>query len=320
MAHATALDSSLVRHYREHGFALVPGLFPVAEVDRLRDHFDAMRRSRLAAGALPAGDGIGDARDPLAEYPRLMHPHRHDSVSRAWLLDARLRGWLNALAGRDPYAVQTMYYFKPPGARGQALHQDQYYLRVQPGTCIAAWMAVDRCDRENGCLQLVPGTHDVPVLCTEQADREVSFTAVTVPLPAGLTPVEVVMEPGDVLFFNGQVIHGSLPNRSRSRFRRALIAHYVAGEARQVARHYFPVLDMDGREVALQESPDGGPCGVWVERNGRPAVEPASPARQAVRAAARRGALRWNGGKPTGIPGVRIRGGPISDTIIEDRG
>jgi ectoine hydroxylase-related dioxygenase (phytanoyl-CoA dioxygenase family) len=33
------------------------------------------------------------------------------------------------------------------------------------------------------------------------------------------------MEPGDVLFFNGQVIHGSLPNRSSTRFRRALIAH-----------------------------------------------------------------------------------------------
>lgn len=42
--------------------------------------------------------------------------------------------------------------------------------------------------------------------------------------------------------------------------------------------------------------------------------------RKAVRAAARRGRLRWNGGKPTGLRGVSIRGGPISDTIIEDRG
>ena len=77
-----------------------------------------------------------------------------------------------------------MYYFKPPGARGQALHQDQYYLRVQPGTCIAAWMAVDRCDRETGCLQVVPDTRDTPVLCTEQADHDASFTNLMVPLPA----------------------------------------------------------------------------------------------------------------------------------------
>lgn len=273
MAHATTVDSSLVQEYREHGFAVVPRLFSRAEVERLGGHFDAMRRSRLAAGTLRVGDGIRDAGDPLAAYPRLMQPHRHDSRSRAWLLDARLRSWLRAHAGRDPYAVQTMFYFKPPGARGQALHQDQYYLRVQPGTCIAAWMAVDRCDRDNGCLQVVPGTRDVPVMCTEPADRAVSFTADAVPLPAGLTPQEVIMEPGDVLFFNGQLIHGSLPNRSRARFRRALIGHYVAGEARQVSHYYFPVLDMDGREVTLQESPGGGPCGVWVNRNGRPAVK-----------------------------------------------
>lgn len=40
------------------------------------------------------------------------------------------------------------------------------------------------------------------------------------------------------------------------------------------------VLDVNGREVTLQESPGGGPCGVWVSRNGRPAVE-LQPARHA---------------------------------------
>ena len=201
MAYATALDSALVRNYREQGYTMVPRLFSRAETAGLRDHFDAMHRSPVAAGTLWVGDAITDADDPLAAWPRIMHPHRRDALSRDWLLDARLRSWLNALTGRDPYAVQTMFYFKPPGARGQALHQDQYYLKVRPGTCIAAWMAVDRCDHENGCLQVVPGTRDVPVLCTEQADHAVSFTDVTVPLPPGLKPVDVIMEPGDVLFF-----------------------------------------------------------------------------------------------------------------------
>ena len=273
MSLATSLDSDLIRCYEEHGYTVVPGLFSRTETDRLRAHFDAMRRSRLAAGTLRVGDNITDTDDPLAAYPRIMQPHRQDSVSREWLLDARLGSWLNALTGRDPYAVQTMFYFKPPGARGQALHQDQYYLRVQPGTCIAAWMAVDRCDRETGCLQVVPGTRDVPVLCTEQADHDASFSSVTVPLPPHLAPEDVIMEPGDVLLFNGQVIHGSLPNRSRTRFRRALIGHYIAGEAQQVAHYYFPVLDMDGREVGLEKGAGGGPCGVWVDRDGRPAVD-----------------------------------------------
>src|SRR3712207_7227872 len=55
-------------------------------------------------------------------------------------------------------------------SRGQALHQDQSYLRVQPGTCMAAWLALDRCDEENGCMQVIPGSHTWPLLCTVEAD------------------------------------------------------------------------------------------------------------------------------------------------------
>ena len=110
----------------------------------------------------------------------------------------------------EPYAAQTMFYYKPPGARGQALHQDQTPLRVHPGTCLAAWMAVDDCDEENGCLQIVPRTHDLPRLCTIEADTTLSFSASTVPLPPGSEPAEpVIMKAGDIVFFNGQVIHGS---------------------------------------------------------------------------------------------------------------
>jgi ectoine hydroxylase-related dioxygenase (phytanoyl-CoA dioxygenase family) len=204
----------------------------------------------------------------------MIHMHRWDETGLRWLLDARLRDSMQALLGTVPYAVQTMFYFKPPGGRGQALHQDQYYLRVQPGTCIAAWMAVDPCDEENGCLQVVPGSHKLPLLCTVKADTAISVTDITVPLPAGMHPVPVIMQPGDVLFFNGQLIHGSLPNTTSNRFRRALIGHYIVGEAEKVAAYFHPVLRMDGTLVELGTSEAGGACGVWVERNGQPTNGP----------------------------------------------
>jgi ectoine hydroxylase-related dioxygenase (phytanoyl-CoA dioxygenase family) len=166
-----------------------------------------------------------------------------------------------------------MLYFKPPGARGQALHQDQFYLRVKPGTCMAAWMALDSCDEPNGCMQVVPGSHTWPLLCTVKADTSVSFTDVTVPVPARHPEIPIVMDPGDVLFFHGSLVHGSAPNTTTDRFRRALIGHYIQADARQVAQYYHPVLRMDGSVVELEVSDRGGPCGIWVERNGRPAVE-----------------------------------------------
>ena len=184
---------------------------------------------------------------------------------------------MTALLGWEPLAVQTMLYFKPPGARGQAVHQDQHYLRAEPGTCMAAWLALDDADEENGCLEVVTGSHRLPVLCTESADTTVSFTDVTVPLPEGMGTSPLPMSAGDVLFFHGSLIHGSYPNRSPDRFRRALIGHYIAGEAEEVAAFYHPVLRMDGTEVELGTSERGGPCGVWKEVDGIPGVELTGP-------------------------------------------
>ena len=105
------------------------------------------------------------------------------------------------------------------------------------------------------------------------ADTTQSFSSRTIDLPEGTSPVPVPMQAGDVLFFNGQVIHGSYPNISTTRFRRSLIAHYIVGEAEKVHEFYHPVLTFDGKEVTLDSSEAGGPCGIWVNEDGTPVVE-----------------------------------------------
>lgn len=244
------------RFYSEHGFWLSKGLFEPEEAASIGRHF--MEMNSQHEGYREA-DGHND--DPLRRYPRQMMPHRWDKVSLDWLIDRRLDKVFTEILGESPLAVQTMFYYKPPGARGQALHQDNFYLHAQPGSCCAAWMAVDKCDTANGCLQVVPGSHRLPNLCTVEADLEASFTDVTVPVPPGMDVVPVEMEPGDVLFFHGQLIHGSLPNQTADRFRRCLIGHYVTAQAAEVSRFYHPCLRMDGSVAELDEAAGGGECG-----------------------------------------------------------
>ena len=149
------MTESLLAGFTADGYAVAHGLFELEEVARLRDHFMGLRQRGAYADDLA---GVrADRRDPLRRYPRLAQMHRWDDTSLRWLLDVRLRSRLIELAGAEPYAVQTMFYFKPPGSRGQALHQDNFYLRAEPGTCLAAWMAVDAADEANGCMQVVPG-------------------------------------------------------------------------------------------------------------------------------------------------------------------
>jgi phytanoyl-CoA hydroxylase len=259
------------REFEEQGYVVVSGLFSQEEVERYRSHYMTLRRRGAYPGDMAGVDAT--SADPLKQYPRMIHMHRWDETSLQWMIDERINACLTGLLGREPYAVQTMLYFKPPGARGQALHQDNFYLRAQPGTCIAAWMALDPCDEANGCMQVVPGSHEWPLLCTEKADTKVSFTDVTVPLPPDAPVSPVVMGAGDVLFFNGALVHGSFPNTTTDRFRRALIGHYIEGQAEQVSQFYHPALRMDGTPLELDVSSGGGSCGVWVEHEGAYEVE-----------------------------------------------
>lgn len=247
--------------YERDGVLLVRGLLDGDEIDQIRTTFTSTVEADTSLGF----DDRVDDTDILKRYPRFVHPHRHreravGELSRRYLLDRRIFDIVEELIG-PAWAAQSMFYFKPPGARGQALHQDETALRTHPETCVAAWIAVDRCDDANGSLTVVPGSHREDLLCLSPADTNDSFSGHGIRLPAGAERVETRMEPGDVLFFHGHLVHGSHRNRTDGRFRRSLIFHYVPQTSQRVASFYDPLVARDGSTVTIDRSPNGGPCG-----------------------------------------------------------
>ena len=129
-------------------------------------------------------------------------------------------------------------------------------------------------------MQVVVRTNTMDVVCpTRSADPGISFTRelVTIeqilqtrgasygtdagPVPQSVEVAKPVLEPGDVLFFNGSLVHGSGPNKSTTRFRRSLINHYVPASSLEVAQHYHPLMNRHGEVVSRAVAAGGGPCG-----------------------------------------------------------
>ena len=254
---------SQAKCFAREGYAVARGLFKRAEVKEIRDLFAGMHARGVPGFYEPrkVADGVQNPDDPLFQYPRVMMPHRFNDRARHFMLLPRVADRLRAFFGAEPVAAQSMFYFKPPGARGQALHQDQFYLLVEPGTSIAAWTAIDDCDEENGAILIVPKTKDAAIACPDTADARVSYTSHFVPVPKGHKAQLVRMKAGDTLFFNGSIIHGSGPNRSKTRFRRAFICHYVAGDVRRISSGYRPLINLDGTDYPVDPQTSGGPCG-----------------------------------------------------------
>jgi phytanoyl-CoA hydroxylase len=251
--------------YQRDGIVQVPQLLESAEIERIRTVF----MEQVAVDhSLAIDDGVPEG-DPLARFPRFVHPHRRTDVdagrlSLELMLDNRILDVVQALIG-PALGAQSMFYFKPPGARGQALHQDNTFLRADPETCLAAWIAVDDVDAANGGLAVVPGSHRTELACPEPADLAESFTNAEVPVPDGLSKVQTKMRAGDVLFFHGSVVHGSRPNSTADRFRRALIFHYIPEDSTEIAAFYNPLVRPDRRPTVLPEAIGGGPCGEYAD-------------------------------------------------------
>lgn len=269
---AWAVTKDDLGRYEEDGFLIVRQMFSAEEVGAIRDAFMSLADGGPVPGLFHPelcyiGNGESAKIDPLSRYPRVMHPHRHPDLPAGelalrYMLDSRIGGVLASLFAEEPVAAQSMFYFKPPGARGQALHQDNFYLRVAPGTCMAAWVAIDDADEDNGTLMVVPRSHRMDVACPEKADLSVSFTTDFVAVPEGLKESPVRLAAGDVLFFNGSLIHGSYPNTTEDRFRRAFICHYLPRGSAEISGGYKPLLGFDGQEVgSIADAQGGGPCG-----------------------------------------------------------
>ena len=218
------MDEQIRRGYALRGYLIGRAVFGQAEIDAMSAHYMKVRAEGPHPGDFAGVPGQSAGSDPLTKYPRLINMHEWDTRTRLWMNDERLTSTVSALMGEQAELLQTMVYFKPPGSRGQSFHQDNLYLRVTP--VAAAWVALDACDAENGAMEMVRGSHLLGLLPCQLADTETSFTDSETVVPEFLPRDLIALNPGDVVYFHGLTIHGSAPNRTADRFRRAFICHY----------------------------------------------------------------------------------------------
>ena len=141
-------------------------------------------------------------------------------------MSAELHAILDRIMGCGRVLLQEMALVKPPRIGGEKpWHQDAAYFRgSDPGLMFGVWIALDPAKRENGCMEVIPGSYHVgPVphiphedinLCTIRPDHLHAGRRVAVPL-----------DPGDALVFHSLTHHYTAANRSTLR-RRALQFHY----------------------------------------------------------------------------------------------
>src|SRR5262245_24343653 len=112
-----------IEQFHTLGYCVVADLFTAQEIDDIQEYFEAYKVN--GAQIFDSGSGQPNFKyddvDPKERQVRAMHPHRYDARPLGWFLNPRVAEVLEALLGRPALGAQTMYYYKPPGARGQGM-------------------------------------------------------------------------------------------------------------------------------------------------------------------------------------------------------
>ena len=130
---------------------------------------------------------------------------------------------------QSPRSIQSMHVFKQPNIGGEVtLHQDSTFLYTEPMSCIGFWLALEEATRENGCLQVIPKGHKIPLKKRFKlaADGGTQFDILN-DSPWPEQPLEMLeAAAGTLIILHGQLPHYSAANRS-SRSRQAFTQHLV---------------------------------------------------------------------------------------------
>jgi hypothetical protein len=218
------LNRDQVADFHRDGFVLAPGVFSRDEVEVMVATVETSQRIAATTNNMPDAEGrsskislwMNISDDILGLVSR--HPRIVNSV--------------RLLLGEDVYHWHSKVMLKLAHEGGAwEWHQDYgywYYDGCPYPRLVSAMTALDRADEENGCLRVLIGSHHLGRLDHGQVGRQRGAEQERLAAIERLLPARSVLaEPGDVLFFHCNLLHGSGANLS-DHPRRAYICCYNA--------------------------------------------------------------------------------------------
>ncbi len=212
-----ALSPRQVDQFRDEGFVSGIPVFNPAECERFRRTAEQFRVEHPA-----------DADWAFDIKCNLLFDWVYENATRPRLLDV-----VADLLGEDLLLTDSVFRIKEPASSMHyGWHQDSARIVVEPAPAIV-YVAISDATVENGCLAVIPRTHDHvrPFDLVEnpgQAHRRVARVRAVDPSRA----VCMELRAGEVAVFSANVIHGSAPNRSKAA-RFAILHDYTPAAARQ---------------------------------------------------------------------------------------
>lgn len=228
------LTQEELERFQADGFLVGPAICDAAAMDHTRRAIDAVIESNGFAGDSTA------------------HRHLDARIVHDLCADPAIVERVAALLGPDLFLWHSRFFDKRPGSEAVPWHQDMAFWPIEPDVCVSVWIAIDRADRGNSCVEVIPGSHrrKVPHVAVTGLGR---FQRMADPHHVDETAkVAIELEPGQFFLFDRWLLHSSAANGSNRR-RLGLSARIVPANVRVDFDRMIPSFPQLGAQILRGE-------------------------------------------------------------------
>lgn len=245
------LTSAQVEDFHREGYTIYSrDVFSPEKFAGLKSHFEK-KLAALPEGARPEGMDV---------------PHFTDPGLFEWLFSDEILDLVEPIIGPDIALFSSHFICKPKGnGKRVPWHEDSAYWKTMlPATMevVTVWLAIDPSRLENGCMQVIPRTHNTGKKGFSDYDptdttKNIFPTEITKSQRDETKAVAIELEPNQASLHDARIIHGSEPNLSRLR-RCGYTMRFMSSKTRlsEEVSQYHRIYLARGRDLANQSYGD----------------------------------------------------------------
>lgn len=215
-------------HYFEHGYIVLKKHYDANVIQAHNDRIDELKQDGKA----------------YTNYggTKMMDVHAQSEwIDREFFQEERVMTLLRIIFDKKVIPFQTIHFLK---GSEQKAHSDSIHMSTYPpGYLAGVWTALEEIGLDQGPLFYYPGSHKWPYVSCEDYNSgntkwrigETSYSQYEQYMNSliensDLSKEVFVCEPGDVLIWHANLVHGGLPMQDASKTRRSMVGHYYADE------------------------------------------------------------------------------------------
>ena len=183
---------------------------------------------------------------------RYLNPQLYFGWVREFASHPRLLDIARSILGPNLFVMGCMFLCKRPATSSHfPWHQDGYFFSEHmKAPYLTAWIALTDSNRENGCMEVIPGSHLQGIV----PHQDLADPSNMIRQKKGVPKVDedrgmdIVLRPGEMSLHHGAILHRSYPNTSTG----TRVGFILRISTEELEKAPYPLVRLSGEQSPAQ--------------------------------------------------------------------